>query len=276
MQKNAPHNLYENVGPQENDFPLKFRTYRSRTFLPHWHEHIELLYFVEGGGTVTLDGVRLAVGAGDLVVVNSTEIHTFESAGERACYHCVLVAPSFFSDTPTGRVTYESLVRADGEVADCFAILAREHAAGGIGADMMQKGALYRLFVHLCRAYGTQPAQNSERRLMLTRFNSVMQHVAAHYAEPLTTRALAEMCYLSEGHFCRFFKAATGQSPLSYVNSYRIDRAAILLRRTDSSITEVALATGFSDVNYFARVFRRVKGCSPGEYRRAAMGDLVK
>ena len=269
MQKKAPHTLYENVGPQENDFPLKFRTYHSRTFLPHWHEHVELLYFLEGGGTVTLDGLKLSVTAGDLVVVNSTEIHTFEAAGEHACYHCVLVTPAFFADTPSGRVTYESRIRADGEIAACFEILGREYAEGGPGADMMQKGALYRLFAHLRRAYGTQPAQGSERRLMLTRFNSVMQYVATHYAEQITTRALAEMCYLSEGHFCRFFKAATGQSPLAYVNGYRIDRAALLLRRTDSSITEVALATGFPDVNYFSRVFRRVKGCSPGEYRRA-------
>lgn len=268
MSNIAPHTLYENVGPQENDFPLKFRTYHSRTFLPHWHEHTELLYFFEGSGTLTLDGHQLAVRAGELAIVNSTEIHTFEAAGERVGYHCVLVAPSFFADTPTGRTTYESIVRDDSEVRACFDLLAREQATGGIGSDMLQKGTLYRLFAHLRRTYAAQTLQSGERSLMLSRFNSVAQYVAKHYAEPITTRALAEMCYLSEGHFCRFFKAATGQSPLSYVNRYRIDRAALLLRRTDGSITEVALATGFPDVNYFSRTFRKVRGCSPSEYRR--------
>ena len=269
MAKSAPHALYEKVAPQENNFPLKFRTYHSRAFLPHWHEHTELLYFFEGGGTVTLDGRQVTVHAGDLAVVNATEIHTFEAVGGQVGYHCVLVEPSFFSDTPTGRMTYESLIHDDAEVRECFRILAEEKARGGIGADMLQKGTLYRLFAHLCRSYAAAPPPTAERSLMLTRFNSVVQYVAGHYAEPITTRALAEMCYLSEGHFCRFFKAATGQSPLSYVNRYRVDRAALLLSRTDESITEVALATGFPDVNYFSRTFRRLRGCSPGEYRRA-------
>lgn len=264
---------YERVAPLEKNFPVKFRPYRSDRVLTHWHEHIELLYFVSGGGTVMLDGTAHPVTAGDLAVVNSGVIHSFAASG-CAEYYCVLIYPDFLSDISLGQVLFAPTVRADTTVAECFAALFEEYNAGGLGSDMMQKSIVYRLLAFLSRHHLSEGQSESERQmhsLMLSRFNSVVQYVAAHYGEPITTRRLAEMCYLSEGHFCRFFKAATGKTPLSYINEYRIDRAATLLARTDTPITEIALSVGFSDVNYFARVFRGVRGCSPSAFRRSEL-----
>lgn len=264
---------YERVGPLEKNFPVKFRPYRSDRVLPHWHEHIELLYFITGGGEVMLDGTKHRVAAGDLAVVNSGVIHSFLSSSSVE-YYCILIYPELFADITVGDIFFSPIVRADREVADCFGALSAEYATGGLGSDMMQKSLTYRLLAYLARHHASEGQDEGERqmhRLMLSRFNSVAQYVAAHYAEPITTRRLAEMCYLSEGHFCRFFKAATGKTPLSYVNEYRVDRAAKLLFETDTPVTEIALSVGFSDVNYFSRVFRAIRGVSPTAYRRAAL-----
>ena len=264
---------YERVAPLEKNFPVKFRPYHADRVLPHWHEHIELLYFTSGGGEVMLDGVPYMVKAGDLVVVNSSVIHSFLS-GKPAEYYCILIYPDFFADISLGEIAFEPIVEGDREVRECFLALSTEYTSGGIGSDMMQKSLAYRLIAHLSRHHASAGRSESEQethRLMLSRFTSVMQYVATHYAEPITTRRLAEMCYLSEGHFCRFFKAATGKTLLAYVNEYRIDRAASLLSKTDASITEIALSCGFSDVNYFSRVFRSVRGVSPTAHRRCAL-----
>lgn len=264
---------YERVAPLERNFPVKFRPYRSDRVLPHWHEHIELLYFVSGGGTVMLDGARHPVAPGDLAIVNSRVIHSF-LASAPAEYYCILIYPDFFADISIGELRFFPTVHADAEVAACFSALFSEYDSGGLGSDMMQKSIAYRLLAYLARHHACAGQSESERqlhRLMLSRFTSVVQYVGAHYAEPLTTRRLADMCYLSEGHFCRFFKAATGKTPLSYINEYRIDCAATLLCETDKPITEIALSCGFSDVNYFSRVFRSVRGCSPSAFRRAAL-----
>ena len=268
MSQKPPHSLYENTTRQENDLSVKFRPYTSTRFMPHWHEHIELLYFVHGGGTVTLDGRQLTVAAGDLAVANGAVIHSFTASCPTE-YYCVHLYHPFVADVSLSSAVLEPLVRQDDEVGACFRALYREYTDGGVGSDMMQKSILYRLMTHLLRNYGTRTEEvdAAARRLMLTRFASVVQYVDRHYKEAISTRRLAEMCYLSEGHFCRFFKAATGKTPLAYINEYRVDRAALLLRRTDSSITEVALATGFPDVNYFSRVFRKVRGMSPSAYR---------
>ena len=60
----------------------------------------------------------------------------------------------------------------------------------------------------------------------------------------------------------------TGKSAISYINEYRIERASALLSSTDASITEIADSVGIPDPNYFTRIFTRVKGKSPKEYRK--------
>ena len=68
------------------------------------------------------------------------------------------------------------------------------------------------------------------------------------------------------------FRQITGRTPIDYLNYYRVECAAELLCSTSDSVTEVALACGFGDVSYFGRLFRRQKGKTPGEYRRAFRG----
>jgi len=72
---------------------------------------------------------------------------------------------------------------------------------------------------------------------------------------------------MSLSTFKRAFKAVTGTSPIDYLLQTRLARACHLLRDTDKTVTEAALAAGFSDGNYFARQFRARMGCTPREWR---------
>jgi AraC-like DNA-binding protein len=66
----------------------------------------------------------------------------------------------------------------------------------------------------------------------------------------------------------RCFHQELGLPPMTYLNRYRVQCARELLERGDQSVTEVALTVGFSDSNYFGRVFRQEVGISPGLYQR--------
>jgi len=88
-----------------------------------------------------------------------------------------------------------------------------------------------------------------------------------HSDHPMTLDALAAMTGLSRRSFCRAFRRAMGTSPMDYLVRQRITRAAELLIRTDATITEIALACGFSDSNYFSRQFRQILGMSARAYR---------
>lgn len=73
---------------------------------------------------------------------------------------------------------------------------------------------------------------------------------------------------MSETHFMSYFKDVTGVSFIKYLNQYRIQRAQDLLVRTDRSIAEISLDTGYCDQSYFGAVFRKLAGTTPAAYRR--------
>jgi len=72
-------------------------------------------------------------------------------------------------------------------------------------------------------------------------------------------------------HFIRAFKATTGMTPHAFLTDLRIARAAEQLKTRGLSITEVALACGFSSPGHFSTVFRRIVGVTPSKYRKALL-----
>ncbi len=96
----------------------------------------------------------------------------------------------------------------------------------------------------------------------------VMAHIHEHYFEPVTRQELAQCAGVSQGHLSRCFRQALGLAPITYLNRYRLSQAKALLETGHASVSEVARAVGFSDSNYFARVFREETGVSPAAYRR--------
>mgnify|MGYP001943253646 FL=1 len=72
---------------------------------------------------------------------------------------------------------------------------------------------------------------------------------------------------MSRSHFCRLFKEVTGQTLIEYVNDIRLSKAKAMLQDPNLSITEIALSTGFSDINYFSRLFKKTYQISPSGMR---------
>ncbi|MEW6547605.1 MAG: dihydroxyacetone kinase phosphoryl donor subunit DhaM [Bacillota bacterium] len=125
--------------------------------------------------------------------------------------------------------------------------------------------------VSLRKPTGEGLYQRQHRSIGVTATRAVldaMAYVREHYADPITTRAIARSVFLQPQYFCRVFKAYTGIPFMTYVTNVRVAKAKELLARTGLSIAEVAFEVGYRDPNYFARVFRRVQGISPRAYRR--------
>jgi AraC-like DNA-binding protein len=88
------------------------------------------------------------------------------------------------------------------------------------------------------------------------------------YAEPLDLDALAGEAHVSKYHFARCFAGAYGETPMRYLTRRRIERAQVLLRSSDTSITDVCTAVGFTSLGSFSSRFRELVGESPSAYRR--------
>ena len=104
-------------------------------------------------------------------------------------------------------------------------------------------------------------------KLPALRLRQLTAYVQEHLAEPLTLGELAGIACLSAYHFSRVFKHTTGLSPTQYVISQRLDQAQRLLR-AGYAIRQAALAVGYEDPRYFARLFRQHLGHTPAAYQR--------
>jgi transcriptional regulator GlxA family with amidase domain len=95
----------------------------------------------------------------------------------------------------------------------------------------------------------------------------VREYVEAHLEENISIHALAGTAGLSMYHFARAFKQSEGLTPHDYLVQCRVRRAQELLAGTDLPISEIALASGFSDQSHCARRFREHVGVTPSDYR---------
>ena len=99
------------------------------------------------------------------------------------------------------------------------------------------------------------------------RLRRVTELVFGKVEDELTLQEMAESAGLSMAHFSQMFRRSTGESPHQFVLRHRVERAKEMLRAAEARVLDVAVACGFKTQQHFARVFRRVCGASPTEYR---------
>ena len=104
----------------------------------------------------------------------------------------------------------------------------------------------------------------------LKRLRRVRDRMDREYAQPLDVEALARDACMSAGHFSRAFRRAYGESPYGYLMTRRIERAMLLLRQGDLSITEVCFEVGCGSLGTFSTRFAELVGMPPSQYRREA------
>lgn len=92
-------------------------------------------------------------------------------------------------------------------------------------------------------------------------------YIDEHYFEGLTLSSLAEQFHVESSYFSRLFRQETGENVMVYIARTRIRRAQEYMREGEKSLTEIAFLTGYDDYTYFNRVFRKITGMSPREYR---------
>ena len=92
-------------------------------------------------------------------------------------------------------------------------------------------------------------------------------YIAGHQFEPIKLEEVARALHVSTFHFCRKFKEATGLTFVAYLNRLRIEKAKLLLYNKDLRVSEIGYDVGFQSLTHFNRIFHKLVGHSPTEYR---------
>jgi AraC-like DNA-binding protein len=95
----------------------------------------------------------------------------------------------------------------------------------------------------------------------------VRDRIDREFAGPLNVEDLARGVHMSSGHLSREFRRIYGEPPYSYLMTRRIERAMMLLRRGDLTVTEICFTVGFSSLGTFSTRFSELVGVSPSTYR---------
>ena len=104
-----------------------------------------------------------------------------------------------------------------------------------------------------------------------SRHEETLAYIAQHYMEDLAVKDIAGYLGYSEAYFCKLFKQSFGHSFVTSLTDHRPPQAEELMRARRLPLTEVGKAVGYPDPNYFTKVFRRVRGVSPSEFRESGV-----
>jgi AraC-like DNA-binding protein len=95
----------------------------------------------------------------------------------------------------------------------------------------------------------------------------VVKYIDAHYTQPISMKAMADLAQLSPSHFNQRFRTILRMTPSEYVLSRRVQLAQQLLTESSTSIINIAASVGFYDQSHFTKRFHRITGLTPSAYR---------
>lgn len=263
------------------DFPLEYHYLdekHPRYQMPyHWHEEYEILHIRTGEFELTLGDDVFTMHPGDVAFISAGQLH---GGVPRDCtYECVVfdirllltgsdLCKQQISAVRHHRLAIKSYFPAGNKVIrhtipPMFDALRSQCT----GHELITLGCLLQFFGE-CYKFGAyhpaSPEDGSERKVL--QLKKVFELIESDYASHLTLDDLSSAVHMTPKYFCRFFRQATHRTPIDYLNYYRIEVACNQIAVTDKTLTEIALDTGFSNQNYFIRLFRKYKGITPGQY----------
>lgn len=238
-----------------------------------------MLFYVRAGrGTATLGEQTCPLVPGTPLHIGRGVVHAMSHAPgelpETLSVHFTATVLGAISAADALGVPQHVLLPGDSPVADWMLEGCREYALRPLGYRVGLDALVTRVLLHVARWHGRADHPVAARDPQaLGRVMPAVERMRRHLADPLPVAAPAEECDLSESQFRRVFGRAIGASPVAYLRLLRLDHARLLLRSTEWPLDRIAHEIGYADGAFFANVFRKHVGTTPGRYRSTSITD---
>jgi AraC-like DNA-binding protein len=176
-----------------------------------------------------------------------------------------------FIDNLLSHTAYLSEFPNDSEVTALTNAIFTQIAKEEVGSPFQTIGLFLQLLgkIQKKRLFDSHlPPSSLHDEKKIVKLKAVLKYIREHFADNVTLEDMSAVAGFSNKYFCKFFKDMTGTTPVNYLLTYRIVRAARKLLGTDLSVTQIAYDCGFNDLSYFIKTFKAFKHTSPKEYRK--------
>lgn len=253
----------------------------------HFHPEIELMNIVKGEGTRFVGDSIENFEAGDLVLVGADLPHCWKSGPRhyeknknfRAIARVILFREDSFGKDFFNALEFKKIkellikaqrgIRFTGKTASRIAEkIAKAYGQHGISRfiafiDIMDDLSQSKEFTYLTSVHYKSVSLGSD----MERMSAVLDYIMNNFREPIRLKDIADCAYMSPTAFCRYFKAHTNKTVVSFINEVRISYAKKLLIESDDKISDICYLCGFSNASNFYEQFKKIAGCSPLQYR---------
>lgn len=243
----------------------------------HWHEEVEILYIVSGSACVNVQGERIFVNSGDVVLVASQKVHGIDQdPNNKMTHYALLFRPSMLGSE------YVDQLQGNCRILPCYLPkgsslnekltpllldLSMNRKRVNSEYSLMILSHLYAIVYHILHSNPKISGSDVEAHANYDRLKVILEYLRHNFEKEITVAEAAQMCGFSSSHFMKLFRELTGSSFAQYVKNYRLEMAARKLRTTGSRVGEIAEEVGFHNLSYFTRAFEAKYHMTPGSYR---------
>ena len=262
--------------------PLDFKSVKI-----HWHDEVEIIVIKRGKGIVYVNLKKYEVQTGDIVFVFSGQLHSIEQfAQESMEYENILFQTRLLKSSGSDFCGDNLILPLLSGMMNMYPIINRschfypQLSAWIQGIDnlcssrpyayqLAVKGYLFQIMFLLLTNNRRSIHAKSDQKAF-EKIKRILTYIDEHYAEAITIEEIANFCFYSPSYFMKFFKEHMGVGFIHYLNDYRLEMAAKKLLTTTDNILNVATSSGFDNLSYFNRSFKKKYGITPGQYRKNA------
>lgn len=265
--------------------------YPDMRALCHWHDCLEFIRILDGEMNYYINGKNILLRRNDCIMINSRQMHYGYSHKRRECeFICLLFDPCLLSGNTALHEKYVTPVLENHDLEYLYLPADSEQSAEtGAFSDIrsildhmvriVQKGAaayefellsgLSLLWSRLLKAFDMIPEKkNHHSGNDLSVSKEMVSYIYKHYAEKIQLADIAAAGNVCRNKCCSIFRRYLQQTPIDFLNDYRLEVSCHLLKSTSANVSEIALACGFNHLSYYSRLFGQKYGCTPREYRK--------
>ena len=240
----------------------------------HWHDEMEFIYIKKGNGLITVDFIQYPVSTGTIVSILPGQLHSIDEFDgsmmeyENIIFHPnILLAKSVDSSNSdfllplfAGELSIPTILTPETpfyqDIANCIDANDEIRKTFPKGYQLFLKSQLFLLFFILIERCSTIAVKRTDTK-SLGKMKLILKYIENNYMNRITIADVAGEVGLSQSHFMKYFKNTMGTSFIDYLNEYRLTMASRLLLSSDSTILDIAAETGFDNLSYFNRTFKR-------------------